>query len=111
VDVVDNRYLRQKRGAISGGFGSISLINKAPHPSAAKVFLNWFLSREGQTSWQRNVDSNSLRVDIAKDYMSDWQSKVPEKGKEYIMTDHHQYLDMDGIKKLINEALANASRK
>ncbi len=49
------------------------LINRAPHPNAAKVFINWYLSREGQIAWQRAMNnevleaSDSLRIDIPKD--------------------------------------------
>ena len=61
---------------IAGGQGVISLITPAPHPHAAEVFLNWFLSRDGQSlfqaesvkSGQRNA--NSRRVDIAKDIIA-----------------------------------------
>src|SRR5215831_18737498 len=35
--------------------GTLSLFNRAPHPNAAKVAVNWLLSREGQTAW---LDSN-----------------------------------------------------
>src|SRR6185436_12461964 len=34
---------------LSSAFGSLALLNRAPHPNAAKVFINWLLSREGQT--------------------------------------------------------------
>jgi iron(III) transport system substrate-binding protein len=37
---------------IAGGQGVISLITPAPHPRAAEIFLNWFLSREGQSLFQ-----------------------------------------------------------
>ncbi len=111
VDDLENRHLGIDTLRISAGFGSISLINRAPHPDGAKVFINWLLSREGQTSWQRHVDSNSLRIDIQKDYLTDWQERVPKPGKTYLMTDHHKYLDMEGIKNLVNNALAKAGRK
>ena len=29
--------------------GALALFNKAPHPNAAKVYINWLLSKEGQT--------------------------------------------------------------
>jgi iron(III) transport system substrate-binding protein len=32
-------------GLVGSGGGNIALINRAPHPNAAKVFINWFLSR------------------------------------------------------------------
>jgi iron(III) transport system substrate-binding protein len=43
---------------------SIWLMNKAPHPNAANVFLNWFLSKEGQTVHSQDVGYNSRRTDV-----------------------------------------------
>ena len=34
---------------ISSGGGSIGLIKGGPHPNAAKVFINWFLSRAARS--------------------------------------------------------------
>ena len=36
----------------SGSNGTVALMNQAPHPAAAKVFINWLLSRDGQLSFQ-----------------------------------------------------------
>ncbi len=58
---------------VAAGQGAISLLTPAPHPSAAQVFLNWFLSKEGQTIYQEQSvkagqrNANSRRMDIAKD--------------------------------------------
>jgi iron(III) transport system substrate-binding protein len=38
---------------ISSAFGQLALVNRAPHPNAAKVFINWYLSRAGQTAFQK----------------------------------------------------------
>lgn len=57
----------------TSGNSGLALINSAPNPNAAKVFINWFLSRAGQTAWQLVMNSkvqepsDSMRVDIAKD--------------------------------------------
>lgn len=40
------------------------MINKPAHPNAAKVFLNWFLSREGQTVFTRAHGGHSARIDV-----------------------------------------------
>ncbi|HEY7165705.1 MAG TPA: extracellular solute-binding protein [Candidatus Binatia bacterium] len=61
---------------IAGGQGVISLIAQAPHPNAAQIFLNWFLSREGQSLFQQESvkagqrNANSRRIDIAKDLIA-----------------------------------------
>ncbi len=47
----------------SSGFGTISLMDKAPHPNAAKVYINWLLSREGQMEW-KHTQRNSRRADV-----------------------------------------------
>jgi iron(III) transport system substrate-binding protein len=61
---------------IAAGQGVISLIAPAPHPHAAQIFLNWFLSREGQSLYQEysvksgQRNANSRRTDIPKDMIS-----------------------------------------
>ena len=64
-----------KEGAsISAAFGQLALMNRAPHPNAAKVFVNWLLSREGQSAFQRVISTpgerkNSRRIDVPKDHI------------------------------------------
>jgi len=47
------------------GFGSTGLMNRAPHPNAAKVYLNWLLSADGQKSWTQATKRNSRRLDVS----------------------------------------------
>jgi iron(III) transport system substrate-binding protein len=49
-----------------GGGGNIVLINKAPHPNAAKVFVNWLLTRQGQTDYVRATKESSRRTDVTE---------------------------------------------
>jgi iron(III) transport system substrate-binding protein len=44
--------------------GAIWLVNKAPHPNAAKVFINWFLSKDAQTVAAKELETNSRRLDV-----------------------------------------------
>ncbi len=46
------------------GFG-VAVPTKMPHPNAAKVFLNWLLSKEGQTVLVRTSGRPSLRNDVS----------------------------------------------
>lgn len=48
---------------ISPGFGSVGIVDKAPHPYATAVYVNWLLSKEGQEHWVR-VPRNSRRTDV-----------------------------------------------
>ena len=53
-----------KEGTSAGSTGSaLAVFNKAPHPNAAKVFINWFLSREGQALSQKAVRKQTRRVE------------------------------------------------
>jgi iron(III) transport system substrate-binding protein len=46
----------------------VAVFKNAPHPNAAKVFINWFLSKEGQLAWEEAwrdpVPRNSRRLDV-----------------------------------------------
>jgi ABC-type Fe3+ transport system substrate-binding protein len=46
------------------GFGSVALMKDAPHPNAAKAYINWLLSPAGQTEWTKSR-RNSRRLDVA----------------------------------------------
>lgn len=79
--------LRWKEGQyITPGIGALSFINRAPHPNAAKVFVNWFFSREGQIAFQKigrpGEHPNSSRIDIPKDIVSP-ESKLIEGAKYF----------------------------
>jgi iron(III) transport system substrate-binding protein len=48
---------------ISVGFGGIGLVDRAPHGNAAKVYINWLLSKQGQEAWVK-VPRSSRRTDV-----------------------------------------------
>jgi len=95
---------------------TLVLMNQAPHPNAAKVFLNWFLSREGQSDFQKTaakyIDAGaegSLRMDIPKDEIPPRNRLNP--GVKYIPQWNPDYFDMKPIAKLISEAQGEAGKK
>ena len=97
-----------KEGGTIGGGGSsvIALINRAPHPNAAKLFINWYLSRQGQLVWQHVMNvkeveaSDSMRIDIAKDeVLADGKRTA---GKQYEVIG---FLDPEPVQKLLGEIL------
>jgi iron(III) transport system substrate-binding protein len=66
----------------------ISAFANAPHPNAAKLFINWFLSKEGQTLTHTtipNIDRSSLRTDVPDGEVVVDQRRVP--GREYRFPD------------------------
>jgi iron(III) transport system substrate-binding protein len=95
--------------------GTLVLVNRAPHPNAAKIFINWFLSREGQSTYQQagyqpgDSTSNSLREDIPKEAIQPESRRV--KGVSYLPLDRWDMLDLDPIYKLITQALMQAGKE
>lgn len=49
---------------LSGGEGFIAYMEKAPHPAAARLFINWFLTKEGQTIHSHAYERQSAREDV-----------------------------------------------
>ena len=47
----------------AGGNENIGIYNNAPHPNAAKLFVNWYLSRDGQQLYATLNTNNSRRLD------------------------------------------------
>jgi iron(III) transport system substrate-binding protein len=90
-------------GLVGSGGGNIALINRAPHPNAAKVFINWFLSREGQIAYQKLVQGgrNSLRIDIPKDDVPSHSRIKP--GAKYTLIDDIGYSDLDSLQRFVTE--------
>lgn len=88
--------------------GTLSFFNRAPHPNAAKVAVNWLLSREGQSTWldynaKTSGQYDSLREDIPKDKVSDLGRRV--KGGKYLWLKTEWIEEIDSIRDLIKKAL------
>ncbi|HLN88113.1 MAG TPA: extracellular solute-binding protein [Candidatus Limnocylindrales bacterium] len=72
VDEFKDSSFKEPPSLDSGPNGTIALMKQAPHPNGAKIFINWFLSREGQTIYQELMNSptdqvESMREDIPKE--------------------------------------------
>lgn len=70
-------------GAVAPGPGALSVMNPTPHPNAAKLYVNWLLSREGQIAWQEETKTASLRIDIPKNIPGLYDQPMPKKGVVY----------------------------
>ena len=88
-------------GTLIAGGGTISFIDKAPHPNAAKLFVNWLLSREGQIEFQKRDGSDSFRIDIPKQNVSRENRRI--EGADYFEGDDPRFSDRRPADKLLNE--------
>jgi iron(III) transport system substrate-binding protein len=94
--------------ALTSQSGTLSLVHKAPNPNAARVFTNWFLSREGQLMAQK-LQANSLRVDIPKDMLPPSDRLI--EGTRYVEIETPDRMSMEPVTKVFEEALAEAKKK
>ncbi len=94
---------------LSGGWGQLAVVNRAPNPNAAAVFANWMISKEGQLSWQKNADRNSMRMDIPKGMITD-QFMVAKSGGKYMISNLYEYKDVSGLKRIVAKARADTGK-
>lgn len=82
VEIIDIRQLKEGSDT-SPASGNLSIFNRAPHPNAAKVYINWLLSREGQTIYARATGYISNRLDVPTDHAAPWRVPQPGSIKTY----------------------------
>jgi ABC-type Fe3+ transport system substrate-binding protein len=93
-------------GSSSAAGGTLGIPNRAPHPNAAKILVNWLLSREGQMALQklgRPDAHNSRRIDIPKDDVDPYNRL--DDGKKYLDLAKPEYQDLTPIFKLVKDVL------
>ena len=76
-------------GSITAGNGLLALVNKAPHPNAARLFVNWMASKEGMELVGRARGKPTTRNDIDESYVLPWE--VPKPGYNYLDTYGWEY--------------------
>ncbi len=98
----------------TGSSNSIMVVNRRPHPNATRLFLNWFLSKEGQTivhTKSTRTPDQTFRIDVTE------QGKVHpaemrRPGVEYLTLAHDPEVQKKRVKALKNaEKLYKQIRK
>ncbi len=79
---------------LTSGTGSLSLIQNPAHPNAAKVFINWLLSREGQTIASQKMAIQSARLDVPTEHLNPDYVRQPDV--KYIISDDEELLLKQG---------------
>ncbi|MGB7946612.1 MAG: hypothetical protein WCH75_02915, partial [Candidatus Binatia bacterium] len=86
--------------ALHSGPANVGLLNRAPHPNAARVAINWLLSREGQMVYQKVFGAvDSLRIDIPKDEVASYARRV--EGVKYHLLDER--IDLAPVMKFVSQ--------
>lgn len=79
-------------GHVSSSSGNIATVNKAPHPNAAKLFINWHLTSEGQTIYTRSIFQQSARVDVPTDHLDSDSLRKPEEN--YFNSSNEEFIKL-----------------
>ena len=56
----------------TAGYGNLTIIKTAPHPNAAKLFVNWFLGKEGQEIFSRAMGEATRRLDVETKWLKEF---------------------------------------
>lgn len=80
--------------SLSAGWAVISAFKDAPHPAAARLFVNWLLSKEGGTIFAPAAGYASTRVDVPPEGIL--PIMVPRAGDEDPELDTPNYIQMKG---------------
>ena len=91
----------------SGSGNNLMVINRRPHPYATKLFVNWFLSKEGQTimhTKSERVPDQTFRADVTEMGKVN-ELEIRKPGIDYMSFTH----DPEAQKKLI-WSLKNAEK-
>ena len=113
VDEFITGQWKETQAISAGSTGSVVLLNQAPHPNAAKLFINWLLSREGQTAYQKATNTpinseESMRNDIPKEMIPAEDRRL--EGVKYMLFDRPEFMDMKPIYELFDRAMAERKK-
>ena len=109
LPVAPLQVMLKEGAAVTSHAGALAFVNKAPHPNAAKVFINWILTREGQLTSQRTSLVNSRRADIPKDMILPHYRLI--EGVNYMEVETPELNNLEPVLKIIKEALAEAKKR
>ncbi|MBI4333195.1 MAG: extracellular solute-binding protein [Chloroflexi bacterium] len=84
------RVVPKESTFMSGGSMSAVLMNRAPHPNAARVFANWLLTREGSHVLSRVTGVQSARLDVPTDHLA--AASIRDTSARYLITESEDFM-------------------
>lgn len=72
--------------------GGLAMPSKPAHPNASKLFINWLLTKEGQTLWVKTVKMPGTRVDVTTEGVP--PVLIAKPGEKYMPDNEDYYLLM-----------------
>lgn len=80
----------EEGGAVTSGTGVIAAFNRRPHDNAARLFINWLLTKEGQRVFARAYSAPSARVDVPTEGLN--PVTIPKPGVEYFRNNDEDFV-------------------
>lgn len=71
------------------GGGTVAIVKNAPHPHAARVFINWLLTKDGQTLYSQGYGAPSRRLDVP---VAGDPLKAPRPGMRYVNSEDEELI-------------------
>lgn len=91
-------------GYIAVGAGHLVVVNRAPHPNAARLFANWLASKEGMQLYSRLMGEPTMRADVDESHVP--QYMIPKPGVNYIDSASWEYaLKRQAVSQRLGELL------
>ena len=113
VDTFGPRVFKEGGGLVQQ-FGTVALLNRAPHPNAARVFINWLLSRSGQIAAAKANRQRREPGGFAARRYSQRRSATTSRrrleGIKYLDTGKPEWIEMKPILGVVNDALKEAGK-
>jgi len=102
---------RVKEGAhANNGSGVVTVVKNPPHPNAAKVFVNWLLSKEGQELYGRAMTQGTRRLDVGTEWLKEFGIQTC---KEVMTVEDYYRLEThleSSVRKIRTPAIALATK-
>lgn len=95
---------------VAGGSGHVIVLKNAPHPNAARLFLNWFMGREGQEVYTKAMHQPTRRLDVDTKWLREF-GVLP--AKDHLTVDQYYKRQNQSEEKIIRwrEPAAALARK
>lgn len=81
IPVGEMRLAYPGKRLLGVGFAGMGLVNQAPHPNAARLYLNWFLGKDGQVAYQNALREPSFRTDVTRENVDPLD--IPDPNSQY----------------------------
>jgi iron(III) transport system substrate-binding protein len=87
--IVRLRDFPEAPSTTTAGFGLAALLSRAPHPNAARLFVNWIAMQEGSEVFHRAEGIVSARTDVDNSWAP--ADNIPQPGATYFDTYDWEY--------------------